>query len=56
MHFTTEKPRCELSLDLLAKLIGCSRNQLLYQQKQIHSSYTGQNPATYAKVRSAQTS
>lgn len=35
-----EKPRCELSLDLLAKLIGCSRNQLLYQQKQIHSSYT----------------
>ena len=35
-----EKPRCELSLDLLAKLIDCSRNQLLYQQKQIHSSYT----------------
>ena len=36
----SEKPRCDLSLDLLAKLIGCSRNQLLYQQKQIHSSYT----------------
>lgn len=35
-----DKPRCELSLDLLAKLIGCSRNQLLYQQKKIHSSYT----------------
>ena len=35
-----EKPRCELSLDLLAKLIDCSRNQLLYQQKKIHSSYT----------------
>ncbi|WP_216936947.1 MULTISPECIES: hypothetical protein [unclassified Acinetobacter] len=34
-----EKPRCELSLDLLAKLIGCSRNQLLYQQKQINSAY-----------------
>ena len=34
-----EKPRCELSLDLLAKLIGCSRNQLVYQQKQINSAY-----------------
>lgn len=35
-----DKPRCELSLDLLAKIIGCSRNQLLHQQKKIHSSYT----------------
>lgn len=35
----SEKPRCELSLDVLAKLIGCSRNQLLYQQKQINSAY-----------------
>lgn len=35
-----EKPRCELSLDLLAKLIGCSRNQLLYQQKQINDAYS----------------
>lgn len=34
-----EKPRCELSLDLLAKLMGCSRNQLLYQQKQINEAY-----------------
>ena len=36
----SEKPRCELSLDLLAKLIGCSRNQLLYQQRQINDAYS----------------
>ncbi len=36
----SEKPRCELSLDFLAKLIGCSRNQLLYQQKQINDAYS----------------
>ena len=34
-----EKPRCELSLDLLAKIIDCSRNQLVYEQKQINSAY-----------------
>ena len=31
-----DKPRCSLSRDLLAKLIDCSRNQLLYRQKQIN--------------------
>lgn len=35
-----EKPHCKFSLDLLAKLIGCSRNQLLYQQKQINDAYS----------------
>ena len=34
-----DKPRCSLSLDLLAKLIGCSRNQLLYRQKQINGAH-----------------
>lgn len=34
-----DKPRCHLSLDLLAKLIGCSRNQLLYRQKQINGAH-----------------
>lgn len=34
-----DKPRCSLSLDLLAKLIDCSRNQLLYRQKQINSTH-----------------
>lgn len=36
----SEKPRCELSFNLLAKLSGCSRNQLLYQQKQINDAYS----------------
>ena len=34
-----DKPRCSLSLDLLAKLIDCSRNQLLYRQKQINGAH-----------------
>ena len=34
-----DKPRCSLSLDLLAKLIDCSRNQLLYRQKQINGTH-----------------
>ena len=34
-----DKPRCSLSLDLLAKLIDCSRNQLLYRQKQINDAH-----------------
>ena len=34
-----DKPRCSLSRDLLAKLIDCSRNQLLYRQKQINGSH-----------------
>lgn len=36
----TDKPRSEFSLDLLSKLIGCSRNQLLYQQKKINDAYS----------------
>ena len=34
-----DKPRCSLSRDLLAKLIDCSRNQLLYRQKQINGTH-----------------
>ena len=34
-----DKPRCSLSLDLFAKLIDCSRNQLLYRQKQINGAH-----------------
>ena len=34
-----DKPRYSLSLDLLAKLIDCSRNQLLYRQKQINGAH-----------------
>ena len=34
-----DKPRCSLSRDLLAKLIDCSRNQLLYRQKQINGAH-----------------
>ena len=34
-----DKPRCSLSLDLLAKLIDCSRNQLLYRKKQINGAH-----------------
>lgn len=34
-----DKPRSSLSLDLLAKLMGCSRNQLLYRQKQINGAH-----------------
>ena len=34
-----DKPRCSLSLDVLAKLIDCSRNQLLYRQKQINGAH-----------------
>ena len=34
-----DKPRCSVSLNLLAKLIDCSRNQLLYRQKQINGAH-----------------
>ena len=34
-----DKPRCSVSLNLLAKLIDCSRNQLLYRQKQINDAH-----------------
>lgn len=34
-----DKPRYSLSLDLLAKLIDCSRNQLLYRKKQINGAH-----------------
>lgn len=33
------KPRTTLSMELLAKILGCTRNQLNYRQQQIDSEY-----------------
>lgn len=34
-----DKPRTTLSMELLAKILGCSRNQLNYRQQQIDDAY-----------------
>ena len=34
-----DKPRTTLSMELLAQILGCSRNQLNYRQQQIDDAY-----------------
>lgn len=34
-----DKSRTALSMELLAKILGCSRNQLNYRQQQIDDAY-----------------
>ena len=44
-----DKPRTTLSMELLAKILGCSRNQLNYRQQQIDDAYRLKLSALQAK-------
>ncbi len=44
-----DKPRTTLSMELLAKILGCSRNQLNYRQQQIDDAYHLKLSALQAK-------